>query len=74
MANVIRLAAILSVSALMLAACDDSDNGGSANGDPQDEFGATFAQAFNADGTDDAIDPALGDAGELSLTDDPVNF
>lgn len=77
MGKMIRLAAVLTVAAFALAACDDDDNGndnGSAGGDPQDEFGATFAGAFDADANDAPIDPQPGDAGKLSLTDDPVDF
>lgn len=72
----LRLAALLGGGALLLAACDGSDSGGgsAAGGDPQDAFGATFAQAFDASRTDEAVVTEAGDAGDLSLTDDPVDF
>ena len=78
MGKMTRLAAVLAVAAFALAACNDDDDGGggggNAGGDPQDEIGATFADAFDAAAADDPIDPEPGDAGEDTLTDDPIDF
>lgn len=79
----LRITSIVLLAALTLAACNDDDgdddngngngggNGGEVSGDPQDQFGSTFADAFNADANDEPIDPVAGDAGGPSLTDDP---
>ncbi len=77
MGKMTRLAAVLAVAAFALAACNDDDDGGgggNSGGDPQDEIGATFADAFDAAAADDPIDPEPGDAGEDTLTDDPIDF
>ena len=72
----IRLAPVLLLAAFALAACNDDEDsaGGGGGGDPQDQFGSAFAQAFDADANDEPVDPEPGDAGELSLTADPVDF
>ncbi len=81
MTRMLRLTSVLVLAAFALAACDDDDDndtagggGGGGGGGPQDQFGATFAQAFNADPNSEPIDPQPGDAGPLSLTDEPVDF
>lgn len=74
MTRMLRLTSVLVLAAAALAACDDDDNDNAGGGAPQDQFGSAFAQAFEADANADPIDPEPGDAGELSLTADPVNF
>ncbi len=54
---------------------DDNNNGG--GGGPvaiQQQFGQTFAMAFNASGNADPIDPQPGDLPAVSFTTDPIDF
>lgn len=70
----------LCLSALVLAACDDSDNlaGGGASGAVA-QFGSQFAAIFNADrngdpaNIDDVVISFMGVNGP-NFTADPVNF
>ena len=75
MKRLIKAPLVLILLALPLAGCgDDGDDEGADGRDPQERFGGTFASAFNADEGADPIDPEPGDAGTLSLVDDPVDF
>ena len=69
----IALPATLALAALVLAGCFDSSDSKSSS-DPQDQFGRTFRAAFNASENADPINPRPGDAGELTLTGDPIDF
>lgn len=62
-------------TALAAGGCEDGNNlvGGGALA-PQDNFGATFATAFNADATAEPINPQPGDLPPVDLTAEPVNF
>ena len=76
-----KIITALCLSALVLAACDDSDNlagGGDASGAVA-QFGAQFAAIFNADrngdpaNIDDVVISFMGVNGP-NFTADPVNF
>lgn len=75
--------ALGSAAVIALAACGDNDNdvtitpppGGGGGGDPvafEDNFGAGFATAFQADANDDPIDPMAGDIVDIDPTADPL--
>ncbi len=62
--------------AFALAACDS--DGGGGGGDQarnlEDNFGAGFAAAFNADANDEPIDPSRDDIIAVDPTADPIDF
>lgn len=69
MSRIFTLSSVLVLAAFGLAGCNDEEDGVSG-----DRFGSTFVQAFNADANDTPINPEPGDAGRLSLTDEPIDF
>ncbi|CAN5729192.1 hypothetical protein BH23PSE1_BH23PSE1_15530 [soil metagenome] len=70
-----RASAALLLLTMPLAACfEDSRSAEREPQQPQDQFGSTFAAAFNASESDEPINPRPGDAGELSRTTDPIDF
>lgn len=73
--KMLRLSGVVLLAALALAACDDdNDDDDDQARTPQDQLGSSFAAAFDADSTDDAIDPTRSDLRATALKEDPIDF
>lgn len=74
-------ALLVATAAFVLTACDNNGGGGDNGGNdddqarnPQDNFGAGFAAAFNADANSEPVDPKRDDIIAVNATGDPVDF
>lgn len=72
-------ALLVVTAAFVLTACDSSGGGGGKDdGDSaknlEDNFGAGFATAFNADANAEPIDPSRDDLIAVDPTADPIDF
>ena len=61
-------------TALAAGGCDGGSNTGGFVVPIQDQFGAGFANAFNAADTDEPVEPVAGDIIALDATEDPIDF